>query len=364
MRGATRISDLAYRASTWVDRLVEDYRYDDVQQREVDWVYGVMCAQRPERVPSERILRQIDAYAREVLGSPRFAPWLRVYTFWAGEFKEGWIPDNYFGRVVLPVVQGPGRSISDFKTLTRRVTLAGDRVPDLAYRVRGQWLDLEGAPVSDADAEALVFREGSRVVAKADDSTQGRGVRVVERGRDDLRGLTDLGDLVVQRVITPSDFMSQFTPDNLATLRITTVKPPGADAAMRGACLRVGYLGPDILRADHAIRVPVVDRIGTLGEDAGARDWTWVPRHPDTGVAFGGLVIPGFEAARETCTGLHDRLPHVVVIGWDVAFAADDDFYILEWNAVHPDIKFHEATSGPEFSDLGWEEIWKEAAPG
>ena len=87
MRGATRISTLAYQASQWVDRRVEAYRYDDIHQRQAQRVYEVICAQHPERRLSKSVLRRIDAYSREVLGSPSFTGWLRVYTAWCGEFR-------------------------------------------------------------------------------------------------------------------------------------------------------------------------------------------------------------------------------------------------------------------------------------
>ena len=51
-------------------------------------------------------LRQSEAYAQEVLGWKGYAPWLQVYSAVAGEFREGWLPDNYYGWVVAPRLQG------------------------------------------------------------------------------------------------------------------------------------------------------------------------------------------------------------------------------------------------------------------
>src|SRR5690348_5528889 len=50
----------------------------------------------------KRLVKLANAYSRDVFGSIKYAPWLRVYAAISGGFKEGWIPDNYYGIVVDP----------------------------------------------------------------------------------------------------------------------------------------------------------------------------------------------------------------------------------------------------------------------
>src|SRR5690625_1937623 len=64
------------------------------------------------RLP-DHLRSQADEYAVDVLGSKRFAPWLYVYAATAGEFREGWIPDNYYMSVVLPAIEGRYAGLSD-----------------------------------------------------------------------------------------------------------------------------------------------------------------------------------------------------------------------------------------------------------
>src|SRR5262245_29653239 len=66
-------------------------------------------------------LRLCDDYAKTVLGDAVFSPWLKVYTAAAGEFREGWIPLNYFERVVRPNIYGSYTLRLDNKTLSRRI---------------------------------------------------------------------------------------------------------------------------------------------------------------------------------------------------------------------------------------------------
>ena len=46
--------------------------------------------------------KEIGAYAKRRLGSAVYAPWLETYATWRGDFVEGWIPDNYAARHVVP----------------------------------------------------------------------------------------------------------------------------------------------------------------------------------------------------------------------------------------------------------------------
>ena len=55
------------------------------------------------------------------------------------------------------------------------------------------------------------------------------------------------------------------------------------------------------------------------------------------------------------CIELHKKLPHITIIGWDMAICDDETTKVIEWNTGHCDIKFSEASTGPCFLGLGWE---------
>ena len=304
--------------------------------------------------------KKIEAYAREVLGCARFIPWLKVYTAYSGKFKEGWLPDNYYGQVVLPLIQGDLRSLSGAKTISRRL-LETDLLPDIAYYVNGVWIDTAGNTIKPQDLESLLFQEDKRVFVKLDGSNQGRGVFSVERDAFKLEDLCALGNFVVQRSIKQSPFFDRFCDASVATLRITTVKTKGDPAKMYAAYLRLGRKNQTAVTSAQHVRVPVIDTNGTLSDLAAMPNWQKITSHPDTGATFNNLVIPSFNAAVEACTSLHDRLPHVTIIGWDTAIDKLDKVQIIEWNSNHPDIKFSEASTGPCFNNFGWEQIWRES---
>lgn len=90
-----------------------------------------------------------DAYAVDVLKNKGYAPWLYVYAAVAGTFKDGWVPDNYYGRVVVPHLKGDYGAISSLKPLSPKL-FASDCFPDLGAYVNGMFLDPTFCPV---DAE-------------------------------------------------------------------------------------------------------------------------------------------------------------------------------------------------------------------
>ena len=67
------------------------------------------------------LIKTSNDYAKEVLGWKGYAPWLRAYSAMAGEFRDGWLPENYFGSVVVPKLQGEvGKKLSFLKTLIKK----------------------------------------------------------------------------------------------------------------------------------------------------------------------------------------------------------------------------------------------------
>jgi hypothetical protein len=121
--------------------------------------------------------------------------------------------------------------------------------------------------------------------------------------------------------------------------------------------MRFGRLNTAWVQSANSVRVPIVDGNGELGRFGYTQDWKRWTAHPDTNFAFAKQRIPRFKDAVETCVKLHASVPHFTIIGWDVTIGDDDTIRLIEWNASHTDIKFSEATTGPCFTGLNWEQL-------
>ncbi|GAA1106731.1 hypothetical protein GCM10009650_07450 [Nesterenkonia jeotgali] len=310
----------------------------------------------------KQLQSQADQYAVEVLGSKSYAPWLYVYCAVAGEFRQGWIPDNYYMSVVLPAIEGRYGGLSDMRSMTACIFGQEKEIPDSGYVVKGQLYNASLEPVASLQKFTdLVFAGGEQVAFKADASDRGRGVHILDRDRF-LQTAAGLPDGVIQPFIDQHEVFAQVAAGSVGTLRMTTVLEPDGRASVRSAYLRFGRDAEDHVASESNIRVVLDTATGAFSPVGYSVDWLEIDRHPDSGFVFAGHQVPSYAACREAVERLHRRIPMVPSIGWDLAVARDGSVQVLEWNSGHNDIKFSEATSGPCFQGLGWEHLGRNTA--
>ncbi|MDG1275945.1 MAG: sugar-transfer associated ATP-grasp domain-containing protein [Algoriphagus sp.] len=332
--------------------------YDAPINRKAEKAYENLVAQNPDYECSDAQLKKITEYSKEVLGSPAFAPWLKVYTAYQGEFKEGWMPDNYFGRVVCPKINGEFRKLGDLKTLSKRI-LQTDSIPDLAYYVNRVWTSVEGDILGKNNLIQFLFSDREYVFLKKNYSLQGNGILKLNRANFENLDIQKLGDFVIQAPIQQSDWLDQIVTGSVATLRITTVKLIGGKAKNRVSQLRVGRISNEYIKTKDCLRIPIDRQTGTFYPRAFGSDFNIFDKHPDTGFSFDSQIMPEHEKAVRLCEKLHDQVGMFQIIGWDVAINQNNEIQIMEWNTDHPGLVFSEMASGPHFQGLHWENLWK-----
>lgn len=307
--------------------------------------------------PSPEVARRARDYAGDVLGSTRYDAWLKVYAGYRGEFLEGWIPDDYFRDHVRGVLFRNARDLGRRLVITRLA--ASEAFPEIAHFVNGNWFDIYGAPLSREDVAERIRSAGRDVFVKLDRSRASQGVSRVSARDLDLTDIEGRGDLCLQTSLMQSREFEAFGALPVATLRITTVKPPAAGAAVRTSLLRLARVGEQLIHAGSQVRIPVDLQTGVLRTEGMLPEWRPTQGHPDTGVPFAGFRVPGFDAAVALCCAAHDRLPYFQMLGWDIVIDEENRPRILEVNAGHPALKESEAMIGPSFADLGWERLWR-----
>ncbi|KMJ43294.1 hypothetical protein AB204_20510 [Xenorhabdus khoisanae] len=302
------------------------------------------------------IKKKCDEYAVDALKWIGYAPWLYVYSAIANGFKEGWMPDNYYGGIVINEISGSYANISDLKSLSR-VMLKTDNIPDLLYSTNGLLIEpVEKKVVNFEQAKENLFFSGEKIIFKPDESQQGSGIKFISK-KEFNKELNFLNG-VYQRIIVQHDFFNAICDKSVATLRLTTVINDGGICNVRAAYLRVGRNSDTHVKSSSHVRIPVDINSGELSCDGFLTNWNTINKHPDTLVKFGG-ILPSFKKCCDIAVQLHLRYPFVRCIGWDLIVDNNNDVQIMEWNAGHNDIKFSEATQGPCFKDLNWEKFAK-----
>lgn len=304
------------------------------------------------------LIGRCNEYAQEVLGSRKFAPWLHVYAAVSGEFREGWIPDNYYGVIVYPRKNPVAVKLSVLKTFTNRI-LNTDALPDLAYAIDGVYFSRDFRPIRESELVDILFDRHDHTYFKSDYSNQGRGTVIMTREDFLAEGRSMLPDGVFQTPIRQHDFFEAMCTDATATVRITTARELDGSIGVKAAYLRVGRRNDDIVRSANAVKISLDIDSGALDAFGYLPDWHRIEAHPDTGFRFAGSAVPHFNEAAALCKSLHESCPHMPCVGWDVCGEQDGKVKLMEWNAFHNGIKFSEATAGPCFRGLGWEDLWR-----
>ena len=300
-------------------------------------------------------IKRCEDYSVEVLGDKKYAPWLLVYTVLAGGFKEGWIPDNFYGANVVPAIQGPHGHISFLKSLSEAL-FDSPAFPNLGSRINGSVFDKAYRPLSLDEARARFFDGNERVVFKPDGTGRGKGIRFFDAHSFDREAVESLGSGVFQRYVSQHPLFDQFSDTSVATVRLTTVVEESGQISLRAGHLRLGSGSDTHILPKSQVSVPFDLATGALRE-TGLMNWLDCSAHPTTGEPFAGKTVPAFEQCARTVIAHHERVPFVRCIGWDVAVDGNEDVHILEWNGYHNSIILAEAIQGPCFADLGWERL-------
>lgn len=308
---------------------------------------------------NNNFIRLADEYAKDVLGSKKFAPWLYVYSAVSEKFEEGWIPDNYYGRILVPMLKGNYGKVGDFNSLTNKFFDCSN-FPNILYFVNGQWLSTNYDVLSENDVLNIIRNKDLGLLFKTDNSKQGKGVHFLKKENLTIEYIKSLGNGVMQRYINQHPFFQEISPNSVATVRITSVINNIGEVSINACYLRVGRNLDTHVKSSSHIRIPVNQITGELDEYGYSIKWHKINEHPDTKFIFKDKKIPHFDKFISTVIKLHKMVPFTICIGWDMVIDINNEVQIMEWNGSHNDIKFSEATQGPCFVNLGWDKLWKE----
>lgn len=300
--------------------------------------------------------KKADAYALEVLGWKGYAPWLYVYSLIAGEFKEGWLPDNFYGKIVINKIQGDYGRISNLKPLTNKI-FNQDVCADIAYFINGFWFSDLYQPMTIQEVNALVKTRNTKVIYKVDESYQGRGISVFSSENFEASKVMKMGSGVLQNFLDQHDFFKEFGSSAVATIRMTTVIDTKGKASFRACFLRLGRVNHTHVQSRDQILIPVDVHTGKLYETGYFPSYESTLEHPDSSVSFKEKIIPEFDNCIALVLNLQAKMPMVRTIGWDVMVTSTNEPKIMEWNGYGSGICFSEATQGPSFKDLGWDRL-------
>ncbi|WP_127112319.1 sugar-transfer associated ATP-grasp domain-containing protein [Shimia sediminis] len=338
-------------------RVYDVLKYHRRQGNEARAKYANLVSRDPSRSLSPAKLAEIDAYARDTFGSTYYAPWLVTYAAFSRGFHPGCIPDNYIGIYMLKHVVGDWRQ--RLGRIHQRRVLDTELLPEILRCENGRLLRPDDTEVGLDQASDILFQDSDRAFLKLANTNQGRGIRVLRRSEFHPDMLPIGKDYVIQRALQQDPDLDRFCAGAASNVRLTTVIKSGR-AETREMRIRFVRENEEFINATSDISLSINKDTGAFFAQGGMRDWTLIDRHPDSGEVFAGNTLTHFAAMQSACEALHEKVPGVGWLGWDLCPMANGKFAIMEVNAGHSDLKFAEAMHGPNFADMGWENLHRE----
>lgn len=304
-------------------------------------------------VVNSQLLKKIKRYSKKAYGSTAYWPWLALYTEMRGEFKEGWIPDDYYRFELLPRIN-PEKFIrfSEAKTIDHKL-FEGLIVDPLVFRSNGQYYNREGNPHTKLEVQSFLSGINDEIIIKPDDGHGGEDIIFKHANELRLDELPEGPNLLFQRVVTQHPELSKLYPHSINTFRVLSYLNSDGDVEVKFIIIRFGMDGS---RVDNTARGGGWMFVGLDGKPAPmGYDGFGFPigtQHPDTGTAFADLELPFVSEIIAFCKKAHRNFPYTRIIGWDVFVDENEEPKLIEWNANNPNWNVIEARFGPFLKEL------------
>jgi hypothetical protein len=303
-------------------------------------------------VVDKKAMRRIKEYADERFGSPDFWPWLALYTEIRGEFKEGWIPDDFYSHEMIPKFNPESVSmLSTIKSFDHRLFPEFSLQP-LGIIVGGTFYSSNQKKLDFSEIKAILDDYSGEVVIKRDEGRSGDDIIFKQSCDVQISDFKKNDNYLIQPSIKQHDDINKLYGNSVNTIRIATYLTDSGEVEVVLKIMRFGrgnsridnlVGGGGFISLDNEGQASVkgYDNSGLiLGE-----------KHPDTGFKFDQLKIPLFGEILESCKKSHLSFPYVKYIAWDVCVTNKNEIKILEWNTRKPAFWCFEATIGPLWNE-------------
>lgn len=310
-----------------------------------------LIKKRNRKVVDRRLKKTLKSYSKETFGSSSYWPWLALYTEIRGEFKPGWLPDDYYTVIFLDKYCPIDARISNYKTFDHRL-FPGFAIEPVLIKISGRLFDSENRPLAVAEAQNILIDYDNEVVIKEDGGLGGQKVKFIDSNIINLKNLQEIPNFVIQPVIKQHKSLKALSPNAVSTLRIVTFMKENGDIDIKYTYLRFGMGESRVDNLSSGGAACYVDKNGNLtGLAYNKQGLTVGSEHPDTGFRFETLSIPNYEMILDYCKHSHLIFPYLRLIGWDITINEEAEPILLEWN-VSPGIWLEEAMFGPCWIDV------------
>lgn len=282
--------------------------------------------------------------------------WFKQLYLWQGVVNPRNIPADVFYRYVDPYFNACmyTRPLND-KNL-HHLTCPGVKRPETVFKyMDGSFCLDDLTPIPPEKARALLEQAGRYILKPARDTGSGADISFFDgplsaAETDALLGKYANVDYVVQRVLVQHPDLARFNASSVNTIRAITLVFHG-QVHILSAIIRIGHPGSrvdNIGRGGYQVTIlpdGTLDKLAYTHQDG---KYLFLEQ-TETGERFEGAVVPSWDALCNTAKNLALKMPHLKLIGWDLAVDEQGDVVLIEFNT---EVGQNQETCGPTFGDL------------
>lgn len=301
---------------------------------------------------------EIKEYFRQHYGKEIAASWHRLYQSYTGTYCVNYFPEILFSTKLEPKLND--RSLATFlgdKNLLYRLfrDVADVRIPKTyGCCVNGIFQAADGTVVELKGLVDTLNNIGSCVIKKTVDTSSGRDVALCDfhSGVDRKSGksiadvVASFGrNFVIQETVCQSEALAALNSTSVNTFRVMSYICEESINVCPIA-LRLGRANADRDNIHYGGICVGIKPDGTLRRQAFSEYGEAFDAHPDTGVVFHNYKIPGAEALVAAAKRLHERMPYLKIISWDLTLDQDGAVTLIEMNTVGQSAWFPQMVNG------------------
>ena len=331
----------------YIDKIA--YKYDLTQRAEKSNARGT-------RYESTSLTKEEKAKIKEIWG--KWGGDYDSYGFYkkfCGSFNPYLVPDDYYDFAEHVFNLRWAAFFLQHKCNLKYILPKQNRAEVIIQKIDGHIVLEDNTEISKQEAIECLKQHSVFVAKIARGTGGGAGVRkiVLDEIQDKESFLNELLspiDIEFEKVVRQHDFLAQFNPDSVNTIRFITLNI-NEKCTVLSAFMRMGSRGSfvDNLSGGHGVLVGI-DKDGCLNDFGVDKHFKKIYQAP-TGIALKGIRIPEYAKIKQQMIDFHKKIPFANLIGWDVTLDSEMNPIIIEVNLDTAVIEAHQVFNGPVFGD-------------
>lgn len=279
--------------------------------------------------------------------------WHHFYSTLTNNKKIEFIPEDLFYNRIEPTLSRNEFAPAIADKISLDTFFSKNDMPETIFKViNGRFYDADNHFFDTKEALKILSNRKERIILKpAADSGGGKNIVAgsPEKIGNLFRSNRFLRDsYIIQEYVKQHTITARFHPNSLNTIRIITARVD-SDIVILSSFLRTGSNNSVVDNGHEGGIMCYINENGTLNKYAVNNNAQFFEKHPDSGIKFEGVTIPGFETLLNFCLENHKRFLRFAFIAWDMAVREDGRMVFIEFNHRKMGINTHQILKGPLF---------------